>query len=77
MERRKLYVSPSGDRWKVHEGGSKVHGYFHTQGNAINFARRFLSKFRAGMLSQILVQRPDGRFRTEWTYGSDPFPPVG
>ena len=30
-----------------------------------------------GQLSQVLVQGEDLLFRTEWTYGQDPYPPVG
>jgi hypothetical protein len=27
--------------------------------------------------AQVLVQGTDSKFRTEWTYGNDPYPPKG
>jgi hypothetical protein len=27
--------------------------------------------------AQVLVQGQDSKFRTEWTYGHDPYPPPG
>ncbi len=30
-----------------------------------------------GTPAQVLVQGQDGKWRTEWTYGQDPFPPRG
>lgn len=40
-------------------------------------AKRHVAELPAGTLAQILVQRDNGQWRTEWTYGQDPFPPRG
>lgn len=74
--RKKIYVLSYGNQWKVQceHCNSKV---TNTQSEAIGIAKKHVSDLREGELSQILIQRDDGRFRTEWTYGSDPFPPAG
>ena len=75
--RVKLFVSPSGTQWKVQfEGGSLVSNHT-TQEAAIKAARAKVASLPEGACSQILVQGADGQFRTEWTYGKDPFPPRG
>lgn len=49
-----------------------------TQDEAIRQARLIArSSIARGVEVQILVQRPNGIFRVEWTYGRDPFPPRG
>jgi hypothetical protein len=27
--------------------------------------------------AEVVVRRPDGQWRIEWTYGHDPYPPPG
>lgn len=73
----KLYVSPDGLNWKVQWQGGNVASRHGTQTDAIKSARKLVGSLSEGTCSQILVQRPDGTFRTEWTYGEDPFPPPG
>lgn len=76
-DRKRLFVSPDGGRWKVQwEGGSPVSSH-DTQAVAIKAARATVRGLSAGACSQILVQGADGRWRTEWTYGQDPYPPAG
>jgi len=76
-DRKRLFVSPDGGRWKVQwEGGSPVSSR-DTQAGAIKAARATVRGLPAGTCSQILVQGADGRWRTEWTYGQDPYPPAG
>lgn len=74
--RRKIYVLSHGNQWKVQcdHCSSEI---TNTQSEGIRIARQHVASLPAGTLSQILIQRDDGRFRTEWTYGSDPFPPRG
>ena len=75
--RKVIYVSPSGSNWKVH-WQHESNGYlFSLKTNAISKARQMVGQLSAGEVSQIRVQRADGTFQTEWTYGQDPFPPRG
>ena len=76
-ERKRLFVSPEGARWKVQWEGGTVDGRYDTQAAAISRARAIVRSLSAGSISQIVVQRPDGTIREEWTYGKDPYPPVG
>lgn len=48
-----------------------------TQAEAIKQARQHVASLKPGELAQILVQRDNGQWREEWTYGKDPFPPRG
>lgn len=74
--RQVVYVVSHGTQWKMkcEHCGERV---TNTQAEAIRLAKNHVASLPAGTLAQILVQRDDGRFRTEWTYGSDPFPPRG
>jgi hypothetical protein len=76
-DRERLFVSPAGMLWKVQWEGGRIDNHYQMQEAAISRARTLVGSLPAGTCSQILVQRPDGQFRTEWTYGKDPFPPVG
>lgn len=76
-DRKRLFVSPEGKQWKVQWEGGQVDSRHETQAAAISRARAIVRGLVAGACSQIIVQRPDGTWRTEWTYGSDPFPPLG
>jgi hypothetical protein len=68
------YVSPDGEKWKVTKQGGTVISRHETQRAAIRAA---IDEAHANPPSQVRVQRPDGEFRTEWTYGQDPYPPAG
>ncbi len=77
-ERKRLFVSPDGALWQVQWEGGKVESRGHvTQALAIAKARAIVRSLPAGACSQIIVQRPEGKIREEWTYGKDPFPPPG
>ena len=75
--RQVLLVSPDGSMWKVHwkNGTKKIQK--STKEEAIKYAKALVGKFAPGVCSQILIQKGDGTFQTEWTYGKDPFPPRG
>jgi predicted regulator of Ras-like GTPase activity (Roadblock/LC7/MglB family) len=75
--RTRLWVSPDGSLWKVHYEEGQVISRHPTQAAAMSQARATVKTLGAGSISQIMIQRPDGRIRLEWTYGKDPFPPVG
>jgi len=70
---QRFFVSPDGNMWKVTREGGTVLSRHRTQGAAIDAGRKVARREKG----QLIVQRPDGTFRTEWTYGEDPFPPRG
>jgi hypothetical protein len=75
--RRRLFVSPDGARWKAQWEGGVVVSSHDTQTAAVRAARGTVRSLPQGTCSQIMVQGADGRWRTEWTYGQDPYPPAG
>lgn len=79
MNRIVLYVSPNKatGRWIVHWQGDSSGKAFSLKTDAITYARRLVGSLPEGTCSQIKVQRLDGTYQTEWTYGRDPFPPEG
>ena len=74
--RNKIYVLSHGNQWKVQceHCNSAI---TNTQVEAITQAKQHVAGLPTGTLSQILIQGDGGRFRAEWTYGADPFPPRG
>ena len=74
--RKVVYVVPAGDQWAVQCDHCKEE-LKDTQLEAITRAKDHVAELPAGSLSQILVESGLGRWRTEWTYGQDPFPPRG
>ena len=75
--RKVLYVSPQGSQWKVHWQSESAGSVFGRKEEAIKNAKNLVGGLPAGTCSEIRVQRADGTFQTEWTYGKDPFPPRG
>ena len=75
--RKTLYVSPNQGQWIVHWEHDASGHVFSKKEDAIRNARNTAGSFPAGYCSQIKVQRADGTFQTEWTYGQDPYPPRG
>jgi hypothetical protein len=72
-----LWVSPFGTKWKVHfekESDGKI---FEIKTEAIKEARRMVRTAKEGEITQIIVQKENGQIQTEWTYGTDPYPPAG
>lgn len=77
MTRLVYYVGPDNGRWFVQYKGTP-YGPYYTQASAIEAAVNSAhANARLGIDSQVLVKGADGRFRAEWTYGNDPFPPKG
>lgn len=74
--RKVIYVLSQGSQWKVQCDHCKSE-ITNTQSEAIRIAKQHVEGLVAGTLSQILIQDDGGRFRAEWTYGNDPFPPRG
>lgn len=75
--RKEIYVLSHGTQWEVQCDDCKQEVIFNTQAEAITRARSHVAELPEGTLSQIRVQGQGGQFRTEWTYGKDPFPPIG
>lgn len=74
--RKIIYVLSHGAVWKT-KCDHCAESVFSTQAEAIRSARSHVASLPKGTLTQILVQNDQGKFRTEWTYGQDPYPPRG
>jgi hypothetical protein len=77
MARTQYFVTLHENQWKIVLDG-KHHGPYPTQKQAIRAAVDAAhTEGKAGRDAQVLVQGEDHQFRTEWTYGHDPYPPAG
>ncbi|MBN1316698.1 MAG: DUF2188 domain-containing protein [Anaerolineales bacterium] len=78
MSDRKVYhVIPDGNSgsWKIKvEGGQRASSVHKTKAEAEQAARN-LAKNQP--LGQLVVHGSDGKIQKEYTYGRDPYPPVG
>ena len=77
MERRQVLVVQDGSRWKVQSGGIGISRHETTAAairTAIDIAH---SMAKRGNAADVMVQRADRKFDVAWTYGKDPYPPVG
>jgi hypothetical protein len=71
------YVVLHEKQWKI-KLGDKHYGPYATQSAAIKVAIDTAHKNgEKGFPSQVLVQGENNQWRTEWTYGNDPYPPKG
>ncbi|MFZ1102620.1 MAG: DUF2188 domain-containing protein [Hyphomicrobiaceae bacterium] len=76
MERAQYFVVLHQNRWKVKLNGQ--HYEYGSQREAIHAAVDAAHRAgQQGLDAQVLVQGRDNKFRTEWTYGNDPYPPPG
>lgn len=73
MERTKYYVTLYQNQWHVSLNGER-YGAYKSQKEAIRSA---VDHAHQTGNSQVLVQGANNQFRTEWTYGNDPYPPPG
>lgn len=77
MARAQYVVGFHEGEWKIKLDG-KHYGPYGTQRDAIRAAVDAANAAgKQGLDAQVLVQGADNRFRTEWTYGNDPYPPPG
>jgi len=77
MDRDQYFVVLHKGEWKIKHNGRHLHPY-KTQADAIRSAIDAAHvAHQEGGLSQVLVQGQDLLFRTEWTYGRDPYLPPG
>lgn len=83
MARKYWNVVTSGNTWAVKKEGATILGELGTthatQSEAIEVARRLAHEHhnRTGEPTGVRVQGADSRWREEWSYGNDPFPPRG
>lgn len=78
MARKYWYVSPNGSKWKVHSEGVAdqnydLKTYAVTAAAAAAKSWHEITKQPTG----VRVQRADGTWEEERSYGNDPFPPRG
>lgn len=77
MARAQYVVVNHGGQWKI-AFNNQHYGPYATQADAIKVAVDSAHKAgRDGHDAQVLVQGQNNQFRTEWTYGHDPYPPKG
>jgi hypothetical protein len=77
MARAQYFVVLHNGEWKISHN-NKHHGPYSSQAAAIRVAVDTAQKAgKDGHDAQVLVQGKDNKFRTEWTYGRDPYPPKG
>lgn len=77
MSRAQYVVVLHQGEWKISLEG-KHYGPYRTQGDAVRAAVDAAHKSgRDGLDAQVLIQNEQNKFRTEWTYGRDPYPPPG
>ncbi|MEQ1865984.1 MAG: DUF2188 domain-containing protein [Micropepsaceae bacterium] len=77
MARAQYFVVLHNAEWKINFDG-KHYGPYLIQEFAIRAAVDAAHQSgRSGHDAQVLVQGRNNQFRTEWTYGHDPYPPPG
>ena len=74
MTRARYFVVSRSGEWRISFNGQQ-YGPYGTQRAAIRAAVDAANRSRGD--SQVLVQGLNNQFRTEWTYGFDPYPPPG
>lgn len=77
MPRAQYYVVFHQRQWRINLEGQH-YGPYYTQADAIRAAVDAAHESGwNGHDAQVFVQGRDNRFRVEWTYGHDPYPPPG
>jgi hypothetical protein len=77
MLRLQYVVVFDNNQWKISYDG-QYFGPYSTQRTAIQAAVHGAHNAgKDGHDAQVLVQGENNQFRTEWTYGHDPYPPPG
>jgi Uncharacterized protein conserved in bacteria (DUF2188) len=77
MERDRFFVVLHEGQWKIKHDDSHSHPYATQREASESAIEAAHHSHENGKLSQVLVQGEDMAFRTEWTYGKDPYPPQG
>ncbi len=77
MARSQYFVVLHENQWKISFNGTH-YGPYKTQQDAIKAAVDAAHNAGSqGHDAQVMVQAVNNQFRTEWTYGHDPYPPRG
>lgn len=77
MPRAQYFVVKKDGQWKIAHNDNHF-GPYPTQRDAIKSAVDAAHKAgNLGYDAQVLVQNEQSKFRAEWTYGHDPYPPKG
>jgi hypothetical protein len=77
MARATYYVVLHQGEWKIEYDGQH-YGPYGSQKAAIRAAVDAAHKHgQKGNNAEVRVQGTNNQFRTEWTYGHDPYPPPG
>jgi hypothetical protein len=77
MARAQYFVVLHAGEWKI-SFEKKHFGPYDSQKTAIRAAIDAAhGSGKNGHDAQVLVQGQNNQFRTEWTYGHDPYPPRG
>lgn len=77
MARAQYFVVLHQGQWKISFNGEH-YGPYASQKEASDAAVHAAhAAGRQGHDAQVLVQGVNNQFRTEWTYGHDPYPPRG
>jgi hypothetical protein len=75
--RVRYFVVNHQGQWKIKLDDTH-YGPYATQRDAIRDAIDTAhTAGKQGFDAQVLVQGENNQFRTEWTYGNDPYPPRG
>ncbi|MBL8121997.1 DUF2188 domain-containing protein [Candidatus Saccharibacteria bacterium] len=73
MARKVYHVVPNGTNWQVKHNGQVLSNHI-LKSAAIEAGRQVAI---ANQPSQLVIHKADGTIETEYTYGNDPYPPVG
>ena len=74
MSGKQVWVSPSGNSWKVQSSNTERAAIIvETKAEAVNRAREIAENKNA----ELIVQNLDGKIGWRNSYGNDPFPPRG
>ena len=75
-KRKVVYVSPSDSgKWSVKgQGTQRALKNFGNKKDAVDLGRQVAKNADLG---QLKIQKRDGTFQKEYTYGKDPYPPEG
>lgn len=74
MAKKNYHVTPTSDGWAARrEGSERAAGIFPTQRQAIERGRELAQNSKG----ELRIHGENGRIREGYSYGNDPFPPVG
>lgn len=74
MVPKQVWVSPSGDDWKIHSAGAeRAAAIVDNKADAVELAREIAINKKA----ELIVQNLDGEIGWRNSYGKDYFPPRG